>query len=198
MRATWRATAIPWITAGRRGRFLLCLPLTACGAPSQPTDTAPPLVEAASRGDLPTLNALLARGDSPHSRDACRWTPLMKASLGGHGALVERLLLAGAEVDAEDQGGYTALMLAASNNHVEVIERLLEGGAQINHQERTNGWTALIWAANRGHQAALSTLVRQGADPSLRDHRGLAAADWAGQQRHPELLGLLQSKPNGP
>ena len=170
----------------------LVLLLAACGpVPPESTDSAPPLLEAASRGDLDSLNRLLSGGNPPDLRDACRWTPLMKAAIQGHREVVERLLAAGAEVDAQDSGGYTALMLAASNNHIPVVEVILAHGARIDHQEQTKGWTALIWAANRGHRGTLAVLLAQGADPSIRDFGGRNAADWAAEQNHPDLAALL-------
>jgi uncharacterized protein len=175
----------------------LTLLLAGCGSGDPATDAElpPPLISAAERGDLSALEALLGKTGAPDVRDACRWTPLMKAALNGHLALVDRLLAAGADPRAADKGGYTAVMLAASNNHADVVELLLRRGAKADQREQTQGWTALIWAAKQGHQASVAALLRHGADPGIRDGNGRAAADWAREAGHPEVLALVAMPP---
>jgi ankyrin repeat protein len=163
---------------------LIVLALGGCGDdPNAPgADGEPLLISAAERGDLPAIDALLARKALPDVRDSCDWTPLMKAALEGHQVAVERLLAAGADPQGEDKGGYTAMMLAASNNHAEIVSLLLANGAMVDHQERTRGWTALIWAATQGHTETVRVLMEAGADATLRDFDGRTAADWAQQK----------------
>jgi ankyrin repeat protein len=161
------------------------------GAERDTPDTPPPLLDAAARGDLVQLDRLLGDQASPDVVDACFWTPLMKASLNGHIAAAQRLLGSGALIDLEDKGGYTALMLAASNDHAEIVRLLADAGAAIDHADRGEGWTALIWASKRGHVASVQTLLALGADPAIRDRRGLTAADWARREKHPAIQELL-------
>ncbi|KXX66201.1 ankyrin repeat domain-containing protein [Marichromatium gracile] len=172
---------------------LLLAALTGCGGPDDQGAGDPALLEFAEQGDLGALDGLLSRTGRPDVRDSCDWTPLMKAALNGHAAVVERLLAAGATVDAEDKGGYTAMMLAASNNHAEIVEMLLQQGAMIDHQEQTKGWTALIWATTQGRTAAVETLLKHGADRTLKDFEGNTAADWARLNDKPDILALLQA-----
>jgi ankyrin repeat protein len=168
------------------------LTLAGCSPREAEPDAPPPLLDAAGRGDLVTLEQLLQ--DTPADlRDQCQWTPLMKAALHGHRAVVARLLAAGADPDARDQGGYTALMLAASNDHAQTVALLAEQGADLSHQEPGLGWTALIWAAKQGHAASVRVLLQQGADPDARDHAGSRAADWARRNGHAATLALLTS-----
>jgi ankyrin repeat protein len=155
-------------------------------APTEPE--VPALIQVAERGDLGTLEALLARDQMPDVRDSCDWTPLMKAAQNGHLEAVERLVNAGASLDAEDKGGYTAVMLAAGNGHAAVVRRLLAAGAMADHQERTQGWTALIWAVKEGRGETVAALLQGGADPSLRDYSGRTATDWARELGRPAML----------
>ena len=171
------------------------LALGACGPQPEPEeqDGAPPLVQAAERGDLQALDHLLGGSGSPDVRDQCRWTPLMKAAVNGHTEAARRLLAAGAQVDSMDKGGYTPLMLAASNDHAQTVALLAANGADLDHAEPGLGWTALIWAAKQGHAATVQTLVEKGADRSLRDNEGKSAALWARQNGHSAVLALLES-----
>ena len=171
--------------------FLIAL--GACAPDIEPVDdpSTPALVAAAERGDLKSLDALLAGNAAPDVRDLCEWTPLMKAALNGHEPAVRRLLDAGAAVDAADKGGYTALMLAASNNHAQTVRLLSAAGADPNHAEPGMGWTALIWSAKQGHAEAVQALLAAGADPSLTDNSGRSAKDWARENQHAAILKLL-------
>ncbi|NCA68859.1 MAG: ankyrin repeat domain-containing protein [Sphingobacteriia bacterium] len=171
--------------------ILLPILIAACGQgdPGQRTEA---LLESAEQGDVSTLDALLKRAATVDVRDHCDWTPLMKAALNGHHTVVERLIAAGADVDAVDNGGYTAMMLAASNDHVEILELLLNQGAMVDHQESTKGWTALIWAAGKGNGRSVETLLRHGADRTLKDFGGERAADHARTAGHGDILEQLE------
>ncbi len=158
------------------------------------TGPEPPLILAAERGDLQSLDRLLAESPAADVRDQCQWTPLMKAALYGHEGVVRRLLQAGARPNATDKGGYSALMLAASNNHAGVIQLLAEHGADLDHREPGLGWSALIWAARQGRAEAVKVLLERGANPRLLDKAGNSAADWARKNDHQQVLVMLQTK----
>jgi len=153
------------------------------------------LLEAAEQGDRQQVIRLLDEKQPVDMRDACMFTPLMKATLNGHLHTVNALVQAGAEIDLQDKGGYTAMMLAASNNFVELVDYLIEQGAEVDHIEKTHGWSALIWAANRGHADTVKHLLQHHANPDLRDHDGLSAADHARRGGHEAVLLLLQNPP---
>ena len=170
------------------------LALGACVPQPEPEeqDGAPPLVQAAERGDLQALDHLLGGSGSPDVRDQCRWTPLMKAAVNGHTEAARRLLAAGAQVDSMDKGGYTPLMLAASNDHAQTVALLAANGADLDHAEPGLGWTALIWAAKQGHAATVQTLLEKGANRTPLDKEGKSAAQWARQNDHSAVLALLE------
>jgi ankyrin repeat protein len=151
----------------------------------------PDLLQIAERGDVSALDALLKRSADANMRDNCDWTQLMKAAVNGHVEAARRLLDAGAAVDAADKGGYTALLLAASNNHAELVDLLLAHSAMIDAQEQTQGYTPLIWAAHRGHTDTVQVLLQHGADATLPDFEGHAAAWHATAQGHAPVAALL-------
>ncbi len=144
------------------------------------------------QNDQVDLTRKLHQTTSKKPLDAGEWTSLMKAALNGHSQVVEHMLAEGADSDLMDKGGYTALMLAASNNHVQIVDLLAAAGANPNQVESTNGRTALIWAAKRGHRETVIKLLALGADPHLLDHKGLSAHEWALQEGHAEVAGLLR------
>jgi ankyrin repeat protein len=84
--------------------------------------------------------------------------------------VVEALLRQGMSPDADtDGGGLTPLMLAES---AEMVKLLLESGADARKTDN-RGWNCLHHAATRsGDSRALSSLIRAGADPSLRNTDG--------------------------
>ena len=168
----------------------LLLALAGCGQPvSDPP--GPSVHRLAEQGDTRPLLMAISAGAGVDERDVCYRTPLMLAAQYGHLDTVRELLAAGARVDLHEKGHYTALMLAAGNGHVQVVRTLAAAGAGVDEVEITRGWTALIWAAKRGHLATVSLLLELGANPSLRDDRGLSAVDWARIGEHAAVAALL-------
>ncbi|MCP5264626.1 MAG: ankyrin repeat domain-containing protein [Burkholderiaceae bacterium] len=84
------------------------------------------LMLAAFHGDLPTLQALIARGAQVNQTG---WTALHYAATGGDVAVIDALLAAHAYVDATSGNGTTPMMLAARQQNWSAMERLLDEGA---------------------------------------------------------------------
>jgi hypothetical protein len=94
---------------------------------------AGPLHDAATRGDLATVESIIKTGVSVNARDESGLTALHYASWKGHPRIVKVLLASGAEVDAkEPRNGWTALYVAAREGHEEVTKALLAAGADMN------------------------------------------------------------------
>ena len=102
-------------------------------------------------------------------------TPLMMAALRGQFDVARRLYARGAAVD---RPGWTPLHYAASGPSLELVRWLLELRAPINARA-PDGTTPLMLAAGYGLIDAADELLRRGADPSLRNERGLDAAEFA-------------------
>jgi len=89
------------------------------------------LIDAAGRGDLPSVKRLINKGAAVNAKDKDGWTALMDASFGaGHREVVELLLAHGADVNAKNNNGDTALSLASQNGHEDIEELLLKAGAK--------------------------------------------------------------------
>lgn len=102
-------------------------------------------------------------------------SPLMMAALKGHTAIAKRLIARGADVN---KTGWTPLHYAASGGHVEMIKLLLEEHAYID-AESPNKSTPLMMAALYGTEDATKLLIKEGADPTVKNDQGMTAADFA-------------------
>ncbi len=131
----------------------------------------------ALRGGSPKVaEALLA---NPATRidtaNASGETPLMMAALRGEATWSQRLLDRGAAVNRD---GWTPLHYAASGPEPKTVALLLDRGARIDAPS-PNGSTPLMMAARYGAEASTDQLVARGADPKVRNDKGLNAADFA-------------------
>lgn len=115
-----------------------------------------PLMLAAIKGNLPAVQALLARGADVNQPG---WAPLHYAVSGGtpqHAQIVALLLEHSAYIDATSPNGSTPLMLAARYGSDDIVRLLLQEGADPTLKNQL-GLTARDFAldAEREHTAAL-------------------------------------------
>jgi ankyrin repeat protein len=127
-----------------------------------------PLVDAASRGDLAAVRALVADKQDVNAARADGLTPLHAAVNVDRMDIVDTLLGAGAQASARDRYGITPLYLAAVNGNAEIIRRLLDAGADPNTAD-PGGETALMTAARTGAVAPLRLLLERGAHVDARE-----------------------------
>jgi ankyrin repeat protein len=119
--------------------------------------------EAARRGDVEALRAMIARGAKIGARDDHDDTALTWAAAEGRVEACRALLEAGADPDARQYQGATALMLAADRGHLAVVEALIEGKADLNLKHPGEYISALDFAARAGHKAIVDRLDAAGA-----------------------------------
>jgi ankyrin repeat protein len=150
------------------------------------------LLNAASRGDMAAVQALLNAGTDVNGRtsERCRddnpsplcdgATALILASFTGHLQVVQALLDQGADVNSKMYGGATALgmaflagtpfSLAVAPDScrppnclvVNIVQVLLDKGADVNADE--GGMTALGMAFASGHLEVVQVLLDRGAE----------------------------------
>lgn len=95
-----------------------------------PADT---IHQAAARGDLAAVEALLVDGADPDARDQDDRTPLQMAAHSGHVEVARLLLAAGADPSALDSDhGKAPLHAAAEQGQPEMVRLLLDRGADPN------------------------------------------------------------------
>jgi ankyrin repeat protein len=144
--------------------ILTGLPFAALGGDSASLNEQ--LIEAAERGDMPSITTFLAKGANVNSRDKHGWTPLMWATSYDRANAVRLLLEKGADVNSKGKAGETALTQASGFGYTEVMTVLLDSGADVNAQDE-RGWSALRHAAAERHTDAVNLLKARGAKVTL-------------------------------
>ena len=145
----------------------------------------------AMRDDSPKVAAALLahpgiRIDATNASDE---TAVMMSALRGDLAATRLLLQRGA---AANRAGWTPLHYAASGPEPAVVQLLLDRGASVDAAS-SNGTTPLMMAARYGAYGAVEVLLVRGANASLRNERGLSAADFARLAGRDALAKRLQS-----
>jgi ankyrin repeat protein len=127
------------------------------------------LPEAASRGDLSTVRALIAAKADVNAAQGDGMTALHWAAERGDAAMAQLLLKAGAKVTPVTRNGaYTPLHIAARAGSGAVVQALLAAGADPKIMTAT-GATALHLAAQAGDVVAVQALLAKKADPNARE-----------------------------
>ena len=132
------------------------------------------------------------------------WPPLVYACRGDnreHPEEVQRLLDLGADIDVRNYKGKTALHYAAKAGFLKVINLLIEKGATVDATDK-EGETPLFEAIRSTikdgdkQQGAIEALLLKGANPNLRNRKGLTALQVARRMRRSEkekVVALLQA-----
>ena len=146
--------------------FFLCLGLQIGAANPAALVTAQahsaseiPLLAATLRGDLPSVESLLADGVDPDVHDGNRNTALIYAARDGEIEIARALLKAGADPGWVDGERVTPLILAAFKDHVEIVNLLLARKVDRRHCDQW-GRSALDYALRRGENDAIAVLLR--------------------------------------
>lgn len=151
------------------------------------------ILTSAERGDVTTLNLLLAAGVSPNAQDAKGWNALMLAALRGQASAAHTLLANGAQVNEQNEAGGTALMIAATQGDQSIIKELLDNGAAVNAKNR-QGWTPLMYAAWNGHGAAVRLLLDKKAEVNAKNQQGWTPLMCAVSRGHTAIVQTLLSR----
>jgi ankyrin repeat protein len=131
-------------------------------------EDVPPLLVAARRGDLKTVDAALASRADLEVTDGQGRTPLIRAALYGHALVVSRLAKAGAKLDAvTPDDKHSALHIAANEGHVAVIQALAAARADMNIRAGADAPTPLLAAIANGKVESVRALIAAGADPNV-------------------------------
>jgi ankyrin repeat protein len=138
-------------------------------APAAADLPSPPLAEAAARGDLEAVRALLAAGGAAaNTPDRDGTPPLHWIVRRGDLDLAKRLVAAGADVNAANRFGVTPLHVAIAAGDGAMTRWLLDNGASVDRPDRT-GEPPLMLAAHAGDPAVAQALLEHGAAVDARD-----------------------------
>ena len=116
------------------------------------------LIQAAERGDTPTVLQLLAAGAEINSRDAAGRTPVMAATHGNQVATVQALIDAGADINLQDNRQDNPFLYAGAEGLLAILKPTIAAGADPKLTNRFGG-TALIPAAERGPVEVVAELL---------------------------------------
>jgi ankyrin repeat protein len=129
-----------------------------------------PVADAASRGDVAAMQALLKQGVDASAAQGDGMTALHWAADRGDAAMAEMLVHAGANVSAGTRlGQYTPLHLASRAGHAAVVQMLLAAGADVSAKTAPGGSTPLHLAAESGSVETVTALIGKGADVNARE-----------------------------
>lgn len=120
-----------------------------------------PLIEAAEKGQLAVVAALLGWGVEVNRAVSVSGTALAVAAANGHKAVVEALLDAKADPNVVFESGGTALGAAVGQGFTAVVETLLARGAKVNVE---GAYPPLLSAVRDSNTAMIERLVKAGAD----------------------------------
>lgn len=112
---------------------------------------------------------------------------LMLAAFIGDLTLCEVLIARDADVN---KPGWTPLHYASTNAHLAVMQYLLDQYAYVDASS-PNGTTPLMMAAMYGNSSAVKLLLEAGADPSLKNDKGLGALEFAQQVKKEESAAIV-------
>lgn len=154
---------------------LVAIPLVAVAVPQQASPNSIALINAAQRGNVADVKALLAKGADVNHPTRYK-TALMHAASEGHAEVVELLLANGAQVNTNTDEG-TALMEAVRAGRLEIVRRLLAAGADANAVHRTGDLPLLMAARQRSYRTPsaepnaelVQLLLDHGADANATD-----------------------------
>ena len=160
-----------------------CLPL--------PPLQAAEIHEAAKRGDLAAVKALLAGEPALlEAKDEVGYTPLNWAAMRGKWTVVRDLVARGADVNAAGNDGCASLHCAANEDDGGIISLLLAKGAAL---EARNAWgnTPLQMAVQRGTLQNVRAFLEHGADLQTASDEGWTPLHYATKCGHEEVRQVL-------
>jgi uncharacterized protein len=174
-----------------------------------------PLMHAAVKGRIDSVQLLLQHGADIDAVDADRRTALFIASNHKQLRVAACLLNAGADVHVADSvdtvqlllqhgadiqytaGGQNTLFTATNQGNTFMMELLVQRGLCVHvHVADNAGATLLMLAACRGHKHAAEWLLQHGAAVDAADNTGYAALHFASKSSdsdNPAMIELLQA-----
>ena len=161
-------------------------------------DGITPLIAASSEGNVDCIKALLEAKADVNAKDKDGTSALMAAAARGHLDVTTALLEGGASVNEQNTDGHTALMFAYNGkNQVETLweryNQFVEDAKTSGEEEDVddNGTGPVIREALDNHVALVDLLLKNKADPNIKDKEGHVAKDF---DFHPDADSELLEK----
>ncbi|XP_070552784.1 ankyrin-3-like isoform X2 [Ptychodera flava] len=147
------------------------------------------LHHAAHKNNLECVKLLLSNGGDPNIPDNCGYTPVHIAAKYGHEESLKELCAHGADIHVKDEIGFTPLHLALLDGKSQCAAFLLRKGANPNMYYKYMGYE--IHTVNPESPECLELLLQYGADPNVRNARGLTALHVSCQEGNDRFVQLL-------
>ena len=138
------------------------------------------IIKAIYQHDGTAIRKLIKDGVDFNFRERDGGTALMCAIREKDNGIVRLVLEAGVSVNDIDDQGWTALHFAAQEGVVEIAKDLIQRGAIVDAIDRI-GRTPLFVAVmnSKGFGEMIRTLISHGANPNLRNGKGISPAKLA-------------------
>jgi uncharacterized protein len=127
-------------------------------ASSQTADSVRAMLEAAARGEVDTLQHLIAAGASLESANPAGETPLLLAVKNNHLSAAVLLIDAGSNINAQAANRDSPWLLAGALGRTEMLRHMIPKGPDFSVRNRFGG-NALIPACERAHVDAVKVLL---------------------------------------
>ena len=153
----------------------LTLPAPVAPAPAQPAALQKQMLEAACKGDIKTVDALLAQGvnvNDPAFSQTTGRTLLGNVATVGQTEMINHLADHGADLNAKDKGNQVALTYALNFGKDDAACALIAHGADFNVSDRSNPNAAWIAASMFYCPDALQLMIQKGINVLGTDPRG--------------------------
>ncbi len=175
----------------RRLQAVCALCLSALLSAAVPAES--PVADAAMRGDLEQVRALLFHGADVNAAQGDGMTALHWAAEDGHTDMAEVLIAAGALTESVTRiGGYRPLHLASRSGSADVVRVLLDARADVAAVTSTGRVTALHFAAASGNAEATAHLLAHGAEVDASESgRGQTPVMFAASANRLEVVRTL-------
>lgn len=146
------------------------------------------LIKACISGDTELLARAFRHGGKLNTRYR-GWKPVRWAIQYGHLGIVMLLVDRGTNIKKPYSDGFTPLDQAVGENHRGIVKYLISAGVDVN-QRSANG-TALHTACAYGHTAIVKLLLKEGADPKIRDDGNRTPRYYARRYNNLDIVELL-------
>ncbi|XP_055939910.1 caseinolytic peptidase B protein homolog isoform X1 [Argiope bruennichi] len=157
------------------------------------------LLRAAKIGNEKEVQRLVKSGADVNQRHPYGWTPLQVAAMNGNVRVVEELLNLGADPDLGDN--FSSVYRVAKEKRVHSLEvwsaREEEFNERLNTRATFSNCTALHYAVLADEPQIVEVLLKNGANPTIRNDMGHTPIDYAKENsRISKLLQTYTSKYN--
>ena len=145
-----------------------------------------------AKDNIEIVELFVKAGMDVNARDSSGTPMICVAARSQRKKMIEWLLANGADLDAiSTDRGYSAVMDAVWKSDFDMVKFFVEKGANLNFVGK-DGQTALILATGIGKEKICEILVKNGADPDVKDKMGMSSMGYAKLFKKENLVDLYK------